>query len=84
VTALRLSFASLAFAALTIATFATFSNASAMKFSFDPQADYVYSQPSYAVPAVIISLVAILGISVMIGERKKAKGIWFSNPGSLR
>lgn len=61
-----------------------FSNASALQFSFDPNGGYVLAQQNYALPALLIGLVSLGGIFVAAGERKKAKGIWFSNRERLR
>jgi len=62
----------------------TFPFASAIQFSFDTNSGYNSFQPNYSVPAIVVGLVALAGIFITVGERKKAKGMWFSDKEKLR
>ncbi|MEO9321571.1 MAG: hypothetical protein ABI361_12970 [Nitrososphaera sp.] len=61
-----------------------FSNVSALEFSFDPNGGYPLSSQNFTLPVLLIGLVSLGGIFIIAGERKKAKGIWFTNKENLR
>ncbi|HKU48713.1 MAG TPA: hypothetical protein VJP79_02065 [Nitrososphaera sp.] len=71
---------------MLIATTATITttNAFAMQFSFDPSSGKAIDQPGFAVPGSIIAIVSGIGALVIVLERRRAKGIWFSNSERLR
>lgn len=56
----------------------------AVQFSFDPSSGEPYGQVDFGMPALLIGLVAITGFLLVINERRKAKGIWFSNNERMR
>lgn len=56
----------------------------AVQFSFDPSSGEPYGQVDFGMPALLIGLAAITGILLAINERRKAKGIWFSNNERMR
>ncbi len=56
----------------------------AVQFSFDPSSGEPYGQVDFGMPALLIGLAAITGFLLMINERRRAKGIWFSNNERMR
>lgn len=56
----------------------------AVQFSFDPSSGEPYGQVDFGMPALLIGLAAITGFLLVINERRKAKGIWFSNNERMR
>jgi hypothetical protein len=40
--------------------------------------------PEFTVPLIVILAASPTGLAAMIGEMRKAKGIWFSNPEKFR
>ena len=56
----------------------------AVQFSFDPSSGKPYGQVDFGMPALLIGLAAITGFLLVINERRKAKGIWFSNNERMR
>jgi hypothetical protein len=56
----------------------------AVQFSFDPSSGEPYGQVDFGIPALLIGLAAITGFLLMINERRRAKGIWFSNNERMR
>lgn len=56
----------------------------AVQFSFDPSSGEPYGQVDFSMPALLIGLAAITGFLLVINERRKAKGIWFSNNERMR
>jgi hypothetical protein len=56
----------------------------AVQFSFDPSSGEPYGQVDFGMPALLIGLAAIAGFLLVINERRKAKGIWFSNNERMR
>ncbi len=59
-------------------------DAYATKLAFDPSSGTVTKQLDYTVPTTLIAIALIAGVIVIILERKKAKGIWFSNSERLK
>ena len=56
----------------------------AVQFSFDPSSGEPYGKVDFGMPALLIGLAAITGFLLVINERRKAKGIWFSNNERMR
>jgi hypothetical protein len=59
-------------------------NAYAAQFSFDPSTGEPYGQIDFRMPAAIIAAVSVAGVFLIINERRKARGIWFSDNGPLK
>jgi hypothetical protein len=59
-------------------------NAYAAQFSFDPSTGEPYGQIDFRMPGAIIAIVSVVGAFVIINERRKARGIWFSDNGPLK
>ena len=59
-------------------------NAYAAQFSFDPSTGEPYGQIDFRMPGAIIAVVSIAGVFLIINERRKARGIWFSDNGRLK
>lgn len=57
-------------------------NAYAMQFSSDPATDEPHGQFDFRLPAGLIGIAA--AAFLIIHERRKAKGIWFSNSEPLK
>lgn len=70
--------ASIAFLSLVTA------NAYAMQFSFDPSTGETYGQIDIRLPAGLVAVALAAGGLLIINERRKAKGIWFSDSGRLK
>lgn len=60
------------------------SNAYAVEFIFDPLSGNATKQVDYTVPAAFVGIAMLVGALVIVLERKKAKGIWFSNSERLK
>ena len=75
-------------AILTIAVIATVvmapASALATQFSFDPVAVISPHNTDFSLPVSLVAIVSLLGGLVILLERKKARGIWFSNNERLR
>jgi hypothetical protein len=59
-------------------------NAYAMQFSFDPSTGEPYRQIDFSMPSSIIAIVSVAGAILIISERRKARGIWFSGGERLK
>ena len=59
-------------------------NAYAAQFSFDPSSGEPYGHIDFRMPAAIIAEVSVAGVFLIINERRKARGIWFSDNGPLK
>lgn len=59
-------------------------NAYAMSFSFNPSTGELYGQIDIRLPAAIVAVTSAAGAFLIINERRKAKGIWFSDSGRLK
>lgn len=74
--------------ALAIAALATLAlaatNAHAAQFTFDPDSGINVKKSDNLVPIAIIAIASLIGALLIALERKKAKGIWFSNSGRMR
>ena len=69
---------------ITAGLFFASSGAYAVKFSFDPSSGTPLMAANYALPSAIIAVASILGAIIIAFERKKAKGIWFSDGERLK
>jgi hypothetical protein len=56
----------------------------AAQFSFDPLSGKAARQADPVIPASIIAIGALAGAFVIVLERRKAKGIWFSDNERLK
>lgn len=75
----------LAVALVAAAFFAlTASHAYAMKFSFDPSSGLATKPAGSPVPVAIVVVASLVGGLLIVLERKKARGIWFSDSGKMR
>ena len=59
-------------------------NAYATQFSFDPATGEPNGKFDFRLPAARIGIIAAAGAFLTIHERRKAKGIWFSNNEPLK
>ena len=71
-------------AALIAFLFLAAADAYAVQFSFDPATGEPHGQFNFRLPAVLIGIAAAAGAFLIIRERRKAKGIWFSNSEPLK
>ena len=69
---------------IALVLFSASSSAFAAQFSFDPTSGDAFRQADYTVPAVLIAIASLVGGLLIVLERKKASGIWFSNDERLR
>jgi hypothetical protein len=59
-------------------------NAYAAQFSFNPSTGEPYGQIDFRMPGAIIAIVSVAGVFLIIRERRKARGIWFSDSEPLK
>lgn len=59
-------------------------NAFAAQFAFDPHSPTGVKNQVSLVPATIVAMAFLLGTILIVLERRKARGIWFSNSERLR
>jgi hypothetical protein len=59
-------------------------SAYATSFSFNPSTGELYDQADIRLPAAIVAVTSATGVFLIINERRKAKGIWFSDSGRLK
>ena len=59
-------------------------NAFAAQFAFDPHSGTGVKNQASLVPAAIVAMAFLLGTILIVLERRKARGIWFSNSERLR
>jgi hypothetical protein len=59
-------------------------NAYATQFSFNTSTGEAPGQFDFSFPATMIALASIAGALLIINERRKARGIWFSNSEPLK
>ncbi len=62
----------------------TTTNAYAEQFSFDPSTGQVFRAGDFALPGLLIGIASLVGALLIINEKRKAKGIWFSNSEKMR
>ena len=60
------------------------SNAYAVEFVFDPLSGDTTKKIDILVPAALVAIALVLGALIIALERRKAKGIWFSNSETLK
>lgn len=75
--------------ALTLAVpiamlFLAAANAHAAQFSFNPSTGEPYGQFDLRLPAAIVAVASVAGALLIISERRKSKGIWFSDSERLK
>jgi hypothetical protein len=73
----------LAIAALALLGLAV-TNSYAAQFAFDPDSRINIEKPDNIVPIGIVVIASLVGALIIALERKKAKGIWFSNNERMR
>jgi hypothetical protein len=73
----------LAVASIMLVTLAA-TNAYAVEFVFDPLSGSATKQVDSAIPAALVAVALLVGALVIVLERKKARGIWFSNNERLK
>lgn len=56
----------------------------AEQFSFNPETGQPQARFDLTVPGIVIGIIAAAGAFLIIHERRKAKGIWFSNSEPLK
>ena len=59
-------------------------NAYAAQFSFNPSTGEPQGQFDFQLPAALIGIAAVAGAFLVVYERRKAKGIWFSDSERLK
>ncbi|MGH9879769.1 MAG: hypothetical protein ACRD5H_19240 [Nitrososphaerales archaeon] len=59
-------------------------NAFAAQFAFDPHSGIGSSPPGGVIPVAIVAIASLLGAILIVLERRKAKGIWFSDSERLK
>jgi uncharacterized integral membrane protein len=59
-------------------------NAYATQFSFNTSTGEPSGQFDFSLPAAMIALASVVGAILIIYERRKARGIWFSNSERLK
>ncbi|HEX7032221.1 MAG TPA: hypothetical protein VF172_04405 [Nitrososphaera sp.] len=64
--------------------FLAVADAYATSFSFNPSTGELYGQIDIRLPAAIVAVTSAAGVFLIINERRKAKGIWFSDSGRLK
>ncbi|HZC88009.1 MAG TPA: hypothetical protein VE199_00195 [Nitrososphaera sp.] len=69
---------------LFMATTSTNGNVHAVKFSFDSSTGESQQPANFGLPAALIGIASLAGVVLIINERKKSKGIWFSNSERLK
>jgi len=69
---------------MVLAIFMGTTDAYAVQFSFDPSTGGPLKSADFGLPVVLIAAASIAGALLIIHERRKANGIWFSNSERLR
>jgi hypothetical protein len=69
---------------MILALFLAATNAYAVQFSFDPSTGNTFKPADFGLPTVLIASASIVGALLIINERRKARGIWFSNSERLK
>jgi hypothetical protein len=59
-------------------------DAYAAQFSFNPSTGEPYGQFDLRLPAAIVAVTSVAGALLIISERRKSKGIWFSDSERLK
>ena len=71
-------------APMILALFLATTNAYAVQFSFEPSTGNSFKSADFDLPAVLIVSASLMGALLIINERRRAKGIWFSNSERLK
>jgi hypothetical protein len=71
-------------AAPIVLLFLATTGAYAAQFSFNPSTGEPHGQFDFSLPAAMIALASAAGALLMIHERRKARGIWFSDSERLK
>jgi hypothetical protein len=71
-------------ALIILALFLATTNAYAVQFSFDPSTGNSPNSVDLGLPAALISAASLIGALLIVNERRKARGIWFSNSERLK
>jgi hypothetical protein len=69
---------------MILALFLATTNAYAVQFSFDPSTGNSLKSADFGLPAVLIVSTSLIGALLIINERRRARGIWFSNNERLK
>ena len=69
---------------IVLLLFLAATNAYAAQFSFNPSTGAPYGQSDFRLPVGIVALMSAAGAILIVHERKKAKGIWFSDSERLK
>ena len=64
--------------------FLAMANAYATQFPSDASTGESYGQSDFGLPAATITIVSAAGAFLIISERRKARGIWFSDSERLK
>lgn len=59
-------------------------SAYAAQFSFNPSTGEPHGQFDFSLPTAMIAIASAAGALLMIHERRKARGIWFSDSERLK
>ena len=78
-----MKFVALSIAALALSVLAT-SSAHAAQFTFDPNTGVGAKRSDNVLPISIVAIASLIGAVLILLERRKAKGIWFSNSERMR
>jgi hypothetical protein len=71
-------------AAPIIVLFLATTNAYAKELSFDPSTGKLYDQFDLRLPAALVEIASGAAALLIVNERKKVKGIWFSDSRRLK
>jgi hypothetical protein len=55
-----------------------------MQFSFNTCTGEPFAQFDFSLPAAVIPIASVAGAFLIINERRKPRGIWFSNSERLK
>ena len=69
---------------VVLVLFLATANAYATQFSFNPSTGEPYGQFDLRVPAAIVAAASVAGALLIVSERRRAKGIWFSDSERLK
>ena len=69
---------------VVLAFFMATTNVYALQFSFNPSTAESLKSSNFELPGALIGIASLIGALLIITERKKAKGIWFSNSERLK
>lgn len=67
-----------------ILLFLATTDAYATQFSFNPSTGEPYGQLDLRLPGTIVIIASVAGALLIVNERRKSKGIWFSDSERLK